>query len=77
MRAMILIMTRGTTMIRETGIILKEVLAMDLMKSCHLIAGKDAQENVITRVNIMADPDVLNWVTEGEFLLTKIGRAHV
>lgn len=57
-------------MIKETGIILKEVLEMDLMKSCHLIAGKNAQENVITRVNIMADPDVLNWVTEGEFLLT-------
>ncbi len=57
-------------MIKESGIILKEVLEMDLMKSCHLIAGKDAQNNVITRVNIMADPDVLNWVTEGEFLLT-------
>lgn len=57
-------------MIKETGIILKEVLEMDLMKSCRLIAGKDAQNNVITRVNIMADPDVLNWVTEGEFLLT-------
>lgn len=57
-------------MIKETGIILKEVLEMDLMKSCRLIAGRDAQNNVITRVNIMADPDVLNWVTEGEFLLT-------
>lgn len=57
-------------MIKETGVILKEVLEMDLMKSCRLLAGADAQNNVITRVNIMADPDVLNWVTEGEFLLT-------
>lgn len=57
-------------MIKETGIILSEVLEMDIMKNCRLIAGEDAKGNVITRVNIMADPDVLNWVMEGEFLLT-------
>lgn len=57
-------------MIKETGVILKEVLEMDLMKSSRLLAGHEAQHNVITRVNIMADPDVLNWVMEGEFLLT-------
>lgn len=57
-------------MIKETGIILSEVLEMDIMKNCRLIAGEEARNNVITRVNIMADPDVLNWVMEGEFLLT-------
>lgn len=57
-------------MLKETGIILKEMLEMELMKSCGIIAGKEAQDNVVTRVNIMADPDVLNWVMEGEFLLT-------
>lgn len=57
-------------MIKETGIILKEVLEMDPMKNCRLIAGMEGAGNVVTRMNIMADPDVLNWVTEGEFLLT-------
>lgn len=57
-------------MIKETGIILKEVLELDLMKNCRLLAGREAVQNVVTRMNIMADPDILNWVTEGEFLLT-------
>ncbi len=57
-------------MIKETGIILKEVLDLDLMKNCRLLAGREAVQNVVTRMNIMADPDILNWVTEGEFLLT-------
>jgi len=57
-------------MIKETGIVLKDVLEMDLMKNCKVIAGHDGITNVITRVNIMADPDILNWVDEGEFLLT-------
>src|SRR5690606_34748747 len=26
--------------------------------------------NTISRVNIMADPDILEWIAEGEFLLT-------
>ncbi len=57
-------------MIKETGIALREVLQMDMMKHCRLLAGSSAENNVITRVNIMADPDVLDWVMEGEFLLT-------
>ena len=35
-----------------------------------MIAGFKGVKNTIARVNIMADPDIFDWVQEGEFLLT-------
>lgn len=43
---------------------------MECLKDCRLIAGFEGYNNVITRVNIMADPDIIYWVSEGELLLT-------
>lgn len=57
-------------MLKETGITLKEALQMDCFKTCKLIAGFEGYNNVIYRVNIMADYEILNWVSEGELLLT-------
>ena len=57
-------------MIKETGISLTEVLELKPLDSCKLLAGKSGLSNVITRVNIMADLEILNWIEEGEFLLT-------
>ena len=57
-------------MARQNGISIEEMLKMDVMKSCKLIAGFRGGRNTISRVNIMADPDILEWTTEGEFLLT-------
>lgn len=57
-------------MIKETGISLAEALALEPLKKCKLLAGNDHLDNVITRVNIMADLEILNWIEEGEFLLT-------
>ncbi len=57
-------------MIKETGISLEEALALEPLKSCQVIAGSKSLTNVITRVNVMADLEILNWIEEGEFLLT-------
>lgn len=57
-------------MIKETGITLAEALALEPLDSCEVLAGSDYLSNVITRVNIMADLEILNWIEEGEFLLT-------
>jgi len=57
-------------MLRESGITVKQALEMDCLKKSKIIAGHNGIQNVITRVNIMADPDALNWVNEGELLLT-------
>lgn len=40
------------------------------MKDCNVIAGFKGTKNTVSRVNVMADPDILDWVSEGEFLLT-------
>lgn len=61
---------RGDVLIKETGISLVEALKLEPLKSCQVIAGVNNLENIITRVNIMADLEILNWIEEGEFLLT-------
>lgn len=57
-------------MTRQNGISVEDVLKLDIMKDCTLIAGFRGIRNTISRVNIMADPDILEWIAEGEFLLT-------
>jgi len=57
-------------LIKETGISLAEALKLEPLKSCEVIAGVMNLDNIITRVNIMADLEILNWIEEGEFLLT-------
>lgn len=57
-------------MSRRNGITVEEALRMDCMKSSKLIAGFKGIKNTISSVNVMADPDVISWVGEGELLLT-------
>lgn len=57
-------------MIKETGISLIEALKLSPLNECQILAGENNLNNVITRVNIMADLEILNWIEEGEFLLT-------
>jgi purine catabolism regulator len=59
-----------SSLLKETGLLLKEFLEMDLMKSSKLVVGEESLDNVITNVNVMVDPDIVDWVDEGEFLLT-------
>lgn len=55
---------------RQNGITLDEVMKMDCMKKCQIIAGHRGVFNTVSKVNIMADPDALEWVDACEFLLT-------
>lgn len=57
-------------MIDETGVSIKDILKMKVLENCKIVAGEEGVNNVVTRVNVMADPDILSWVNEGEFLLT-------
>lgn len=54
----------------QNGISIEDMLQLDIMKKCSIIAGFKGSKNTITRVNIAADPDIFDWVHEGEFLLT-------
>ncbi|MFA5523853.1 MAG: PucR family transcriptional regulator ligand-binding domain-containing protein [Tissierellales bacterium] len=55
---------------RQNGITIEDALKMEYMKNCTLIAGFKGIRNTISKVNVMADPDILSWVDEGELLLT-------
>lgn len=57
-------------MSRQNGISVEDMLTLEEMGTCQLIAGLKGIKNTISRVNIMADPDIMDWVQEGEFLLT-------
>ncbi|GFN36804.1 PucR family transcriptional regulator [Tepidimicrobium xylanilyticum] len=57
-------------MSRKNGISIEDMLGLEVMKNCKMIAGFKGIKNTITRVNIMADPDIFDWVQPGEFLLT-------
>lgn len=57
-------------MVRGNGISIEDLLRLDVMKNCDLIAGFRGGRNTISRINIMADPDIIEWTSPGEFLLT-------
>ncbi|TYP48671.1 PucR family transcriptional regulator [Thermosediminibacter litoriperuensis] len=56
----------------QIGITVKEVLEKKLLGSAELIAGETGLNKVITRVNIMEVPDIINWVKPGELLFTTV-----
>ncbi|SDZ04197.1 PucR family transcriptional regulator [Tindallia californiensis] len=53
-----------------TGITVKELLEADFMSNADVLAGKKGLENIIQKVNVMEVPDIVDWVEEGELLLT-------
>ena len=55
---------------RQNGISVEDIMNLETMGNSKLIAGARGIRNTVSRVNIMADPDILDWVQEGEFLLT-------
>lgn len=55
---------------KSSGIRIEELLNLDIMKDSKLLAGSGGLGNLITKVNVMEVPDILNWVEEGELLLT-------
>jgi PucR family transcriptional regulator, purine catabolism regulatory protein len=56
-------------MLKQDGITINDVLKMECMYQSKIIAGLKGLKNTVTRVNIMADIEILDWVSPGEFLL--------
>lgn len=57
-------------MYNNMGITFEKLLTMDLFKDAKILAGSRGLGNRITKVNVMEVPDIIEWVGEGEFLLT-------
>ena len=55
---------------RQNGITVEDVLRLDCLEKSKLIAGSKGCRNTVSKVNIMADPDAMDWVSPGELLLT-------
>ncbi len=55
---------------RQNGISLEKIMKMDCMSKCKIIAGEKGIKNTVSNINVMADPDIINWVGAGELLLT-------
>ncbi len=54
----------------SVGVKLSEIMAMDYFEHLSILGGEKGLDNIISKVNVMEVPDIINWVKPGEFLLT-------
>jgi len=57
-------------MLKALKVRLRDILNVDLLAGAVVIAGETGMDNVITSVNVMEVPDIVDWVRPGELLLT-------
>lgn len=57
-------------MFRYLGISLEKLLTLDVLKGARVLGGASGMENRVTKVNVMEVPDILEWVSDGELLIT-------
>ncbi len=55
---------------KEIGIKLSKIIANGYIGKSKVLTGKKALGNIVTKINVMVDPDILKWVNEGEFILS-------
>jgi purine catabolism regulator len=55
---------------RYSGISLEKLLNLEILSGAKIIGGATGISKRITKVNVMEVPDIIEWVSEGEFLLT-------
>ncbi len=59
-------------MIHCAGVSLREMLTLPSLKRVRLVAGSGGLDKVVRSVNVMEVPDIINWTSEGELLLTAV-----
>jgi purine catabolism regulator len=52
------------------GIQVRDLINMTVLKEAHVLAGFEGLDRLVTKVNVMEVPDIVDWVRTGEFLLT-------
>jgi purine catabolism regulator len=57
-------------MFHEVGITVREVLELPEFSGVAVAGGRSGVERVVTNINVMEVPDILDWVREGDMLLT-------
>jgi PucR family transcriptional regulator, purine catabolism regulatory protein len=55
---------------KQYGITVREALSLDLVNRLKIVGGEKGLDRVIKLVNVIEVPDIVDWLIEGEFLLT-------
>lgn len=55
---------------RELGVSVKEILQLPAFAGVRVVAGERGLHRIVNNVNVMEVPDILEWVKEGDLLLT-------
>ncbi len=59
-----------TSIGKQYGITVKEALSLDVVNRLELVGGNGGLDRVIKLVNVIEVPDIMDWLIDGEFLLT-------
>ncbi len=57
-------------LLKDAGITIEKALKLNALKGAKIVAGDRGINNKIIKINIMEVPDIMDWVNEGELLLT-------
>lgn len=57
-------------LLKDAGITIEKALRLNALKGAKIVAGERGIQNKIIKINIMEVPDIMDWVNEGELLLT-------
>lgn len=57
-------------MVKMTGFTIEQLLNFDNLSGIRLVAGNKRISNIITGTNIVDNPDVFDWLSAGEFVLS-------
>ncbi|MCL4517491.1 MAG: PucR family transcriptional regulator ligand-binding domain-containing protein, partial [Firmicutes bacterium] len=57
-------------MVSKSGVTVQDLLQLECMKPVQVVAGHGGLGRIVTNVNVMEVPDIFNWVSAGDFLLT-------
>ncbi len=55
---------------KQSGITVREALSLDLVNRLKVVGGGNGLDRVIKLVNVIEVPDIMDWLMDGELLLT-------
>lgn len=55
---------------KQYGISVKEALSLDTVNRLDVVGGANGLDRIIKLVNVIEVPDIMDWLIDGEFLLT-------
>jgi PucR family transcriptional regulator, purine catabolism regulatory protein len=59
-----------SAMQKQYGITVREALSLDLVDRLKVVGGENGLDRIIKLVNVIEVPDIMDWLVDGELLLT-------